>query len=217
MKFQNPEYLKSMQERYDQDPEAITRKRMHDLKFSLLWFAKHRLSEDKINSIADTLRDWGFFSAPGSTKYHDNYPGGLFEHSNRVAETLVKLTELLSLKWDDPASPYIIGIFHDLCKTDSYIRKGDGTFKYDDGQTLTGHGDKSVILTQKLGIDLTFEEIHCIRWHMGAYEGESNWNALGKAIEEYPNVLYTHMADMVDSRDIHSSLPVLPVYWTPQD
>ena len=40
----------------------------------------------------------------------------------------------------------------------------------------------------------------CIRWHMGAYDDEKNWNILGRAIEEYPNVLYTHTADMIASR-----------------
>ena len=33
------------------------------------------------------------------------------------------------------------------------------------------------------------EEIACIRWHMGAFEKDTNlWNYYGKAIEKYPNV-----------------------------
>lgn len=35
---------------------------------------------------------------------------------------------------------------------------------------------------------------------MGAYDDKSVWNNLGAAIEQYPNVLYTHTADMVASR-----------------
>ena len=54
-------------------------------------------------------------------------------------------------------------------------------------------------MAQKL-FDLTEEEMLCIRWHMGAYDESKNWNILGNAIEKYPNVLYTHTADMIASR-----------------
>ena len=65
---------------------------------------------------------------------------------------------------------------------------------------LPGHGDKSVIMLSKY-ITLTDEEIACIRWHMGAYEKDTTmWNYYGKAIEKYPNVLYTHTADMIASK-----------------
>ena len=50
-------------------------------------------------------------------------------------------------------------------------------------------------------ITLTFEEIVCIRWHMGAYETDTKmWDYYGKAIEKYPNVLFAHTADMIASR-----------------
>ena len=54
-------------------------------------------------------------------------------------------------------------------------------------------------MTQKI-IDLTEEEVLCIRWHMGAYDEKENWNILGRAIEQFPNVLYTHTADMIAAR-----------------
>lgn len=62
-----------------------------------------------------------FFTAPASTKYHGNYEGGLFDHSFAVAEFLVQLTEDNHLTWKNPRSPYIVGMFHDLCKIDQYI------------------------------------------------------------------------------------------------
>lgn len=62
------------------------------------------------------------------------------------------------------------------------------------------HGALSVILAQRL-ISLTKEEIACIRWHMGAFEHDlTMWNYYGSAIEMYPNVLYSHTADMIASR-----------------
>lgn len=71
---------------------------------------------------------------------------------------------------------------------------------YNVDSILPGHGDKSVIMLSKY-ITLTDEEIACIRWHMGAYEKDTTmWNYYGKAIEKYPNVLYTHTADMIASK-----------------
>ena len=50
---------------------------------------------------------------------------------------------------------------------------------------------------------LTDEEIACIRWHMGAYERDTKmWEYYGRAIEKYPNVLFTHTADMIASKII---------------
>ena len=64
---------------------------------------------------------------------------------------------------------------------------------------LTGHGEKSVILALQ-NIRLTDEEIMCIRYHMGAYESEKIWSNLGQAIRRYPNILWTHTADMLASQ-----------------
>ena len=143
----------------------------------------------------------GFFDAPASTKYHGAYPGGLFDHSLEVGRALVLLTEKLSLTWEKPSSPYIVGMFHDLCKCDAYkINFETCKIDFNSEMIISGHGDKSIIEAQKF-ISLTDEEIACIRWHMGAYETDTKmWNYYGKAIEKYPNVLYTHTADMIASK-----------------
>lgn len=153
------------------------------------------------NELCQQLDKMGFFEAPASTKYHGNYPGGLFDHSYHVTKALLILTEKLSLHWDNPRSPYIIGMLHDLCKCDNYVLNASGSYDYAKNLPLTGHGDKSVILAGQM-IALTDEEILCIRWHMGAYDDKENWNHLGAAIEKYPNVLYTHTADMIAARVI---------------
>jgi len=141
----------------------------------------------------------GFFDAPASSKYHGNYPGGLFNHSFTVTKYLLSLTRRLELKWCKCRSPYVIGMFHDLCKCDQYICKADDTYEYNKNLVLPGHGEKSVILAQRI-ISLTEEEMLCIRWHMGAFDEKDMWDKYGKAIELYPNVLFTHTADMMASR-----------------
>lgn len=155
-----------------------------------------------IESLKDyykVLHDKGFFDAPASTKYHGNYKGGLFDHSANVAIALKTMTDKLNLKWEREESPLIVGMLHDLCKIDQY-KYEDDTYKWDDSPVIKGHGLKSVIYAQKLGIQLTDEEIACIVYHMGAFCPKEEWNDYGEAISKYPNVLWTHTADMVASR-----------------
>lgn len=154
----------------------------------------------QVGNIAE-FEKIGFFTAPASTKFHGAYEGGLFDHSLEVTKSLVNLTEKLGLKWERPQSPYIVGMFHDICKCDIYVWDIEtDKYKYNNDQIIPGHGEKSIIMLQKY-IVLTDEEIACIRWHMGAYETDPKmWEYYGRAIETYPNVLYTHTADMIASR-----------------
>lgn len=142
----------------------------------------------------------GFFTKPASIHHHGRYEGALFDHSLCVTGALLTYTEKLKLRWDRPESPYIVGMFHDLCKVDNYIKLVDNEhWEYNNATILPGHGEKSVILLQRF-MSLTDEEIYCIRWHMGAFDEKSNWNSYGQAVTRYPNVLYTHTADMYAAR-----------------
>lgn len=143
------------------------------------------------------LFDNGFTKAPASTKWHGAYEGGLYDHSLAVTEELLKFTRHLSLEWQREESPYIVGMFHDLCKIDQYKLVSE-TWTYDEDTLLKGHGDKSVMLLSQF-MTLTEEEILCIRYHMGAYETD-NWKQFDLAIKKYPNVLFTHTADMLASK-----------------
>ena len=148
------------------------------------------------------LRENGYFTMPASTKYHGAYPGGLYDHSKAVTNRLRQLTFDNDLKWMRPESPIIVGMFHDLCKCDQYqyVNKGDGNYayEYNTGTMLKGHGSKSVLILSHLMM-LTEEEMLCIRYHMGAYEKEE-WAEFDMAIRRYPNVLWTHMSDMLASK-----------------
>ena len=160
--------------------------------------------------MLQTLTLGGFFDAPASTKYHGNYPGGLLAHSYSVAKFLVQLTEDNHLTWKSPRSPFIVGMFHDLCKIDQYRHPAsrliaDGVtvmdsfkWEYNPDTLLKGHGDKSIMLLSQF-YTLTEEEIMCIRYHMGAFTDKSEWNDYTRAVRQYPNVLWTHQADMLAS------------------
>lgn len=166
-------------------------KKFYEL-FEKIWDKRH------VNILFDELDRLDFFTAPASTKYHGNYEGGLFDHSYEVTMCLLELTEKLGLEWEYPRSPYVVGMLHDVCKCDQYQKTADG-YMYRNDLLLPGHGDKSVMIIQKF-LTLNEEELLCIRWHMGAYDDKENWNTLGRAIEKYPNVLWTHTADMMASR-----------------
>lgn len=160
--------------------------------------------------MVDWLMNKGFFAAPASTKFHGAYEGGLFDHSLSVARHLVGLTESCRLKWSDLRSPYVVGMFHDLCKIDQYrhqvfsqsLSGEDITdsfhWEYNPHTVLKGHGEKSVMLLSQF-YRLTEEEILCIRYHMGAFTDREEWNDYTGAIHLYPNVLWTHQADMLAS------------------
>lgn len=162
------------------------------------------------DDMMDYLWDNGFFTAPASTKYHGNHEGGLLEHSDMVTRFLVVLTKDNHLTWMNPRSPYIVGMFHDLCKIDQYRHPAsdlvvDGVllpdpskWEYNPDTLLKGHGDKSVMLLSQF-YTLTEEEIMCIRYHMGAFTDKSEWNDYTRAVSQYPNVLWTHQADMLAS------------------
>lgn len=160
--------------------------------------------------VKKDLLDKGFFTAPASTKYHGNYEGGLFDHSYMVARYLKKLTEDCRLDWQNPRSPLLVGMFHDLCKIDQYrhpvigesmdgtIFYAEGVREYNPDTLLKGHGDKSVMVLAQY-FKLTEEEIMCIRYHMGAFCDKSERNDYTRAVHKYTNVLWTHQADMFAS------------------
>lgn len=155
--------------------------------------------------MLDWLVNKGFFEAPASTKYHGAHEGGLYQHSVSVMKFLVQLTRDNGLHWQDERSPYIVGMFHDLCKIDQYkatdytvVPKNPILYQYNTDTLLKGHGEKSVMLLSQF-YRLTEEEICCIRYHMGAFTPTEEWNDYTGAIHAYPNVLWTHHADMLAS------------------
>lgn len=159
------------------------------------------------------LIDNGFFVKPAAISQHGNYTGGLFDHSFSVMTALVDMTNKFNIPWGNSRSPYIVGMFHDLCKMDDYIDEnaadivimGTGSpisanpkWNYNKSTILKGHGNKSVMMLAQF-LSLTEEEIYCISFHMGAYETD-RWNEFDAAIRKYQTVLWTHTADMYASK-----------------
>ena len=165
------------------------------------------------DDMMEYLMAYGFFTAPASTKYHGNYEGGLLNHSRMVTEYLLALTQANHLIWRKARSPFIVGMFHDLCKIDQYrhpIKEtlyvgseettiyDEQAWEYNPNTLVKGHGDKSVILLSQ-HMTLTEEESMCILYHMGAFTDREQWRSFTDAVHRFPNVLWTHQADMIAS------------------
>lgn len=172
----------------------------------------------------DDLMAWlersDFYTAPASTRFHGNYPGGLLEHSLNVYDCLTNLAVVRCSDLNIPKdSVAIAALFHDVTKANYYVVstrnvKDDVTgiwhkepcYKTDDKLPL-GHGEKSVIILQSF-IKLTRDEIFAIRWHMGGFDSAVKGGdfSLNKAFELCPLAVMTHLADMeatylIESRD----------------
>lgn len=134
------------------------------------------------------LQELGFFEAPASTKFHLNEEEGLVLHSLNLCHVALKVRESM-IELDDslreflPKDSVIIStLLHDVCKADIYKRAikrqknayGMWTdvpgYDVDYSNFPVGHGEKSVIVLLRSGLDLTDDEIIAIRWHMQAWD-----------------------------------------------
>jgi hypothetical protein len=153
------------------------------------------------------LMSTDFFTAPGSTRFHDSYPGGLAEHSANVFNELVRLLKAYPEVKVSAETAAIVTLLHDVCKANCYKvemrnRKNEHgqwiqvpVYTFQEDFAFGGHGSKSVYLIQKF-MKLTDEEAVAINCHMGVENG--NW-AVNDAFREYPLAFLVHTADMAST------------------
>lgn len=184
---------------YEQNHPPFTNKPcalMKDKFVSLL----NATGRQGINSVITYLEKVGFFEAPASINRHLSYEGGLVEHSLNVYRMAMMLREQMILMKPDTAeqltkeSITIAALLHDVCKANIYKqakkwRKDEqnrweqyDTYEADYSRFPLGHGEKSVIMLLRLGLQLTNDEVLAIRWHMGA------WNLPFQSYEDKCNI-----------------------------
>lgn len=168
------------------------------------------------------LESSDFFSAPASGRYHNNYKGGLCEHSLNVfycLERKIRLMETMFPKFPVYSRETLIiaALLHDFAKINFYRptarnqkvycpngSKFDqfGAFEWEtvigyeveDSAPLT-HGEKSMVGVMRY-INLSKAEMYAIRWHMGFTEPSEHYNCIRDAYELYRLCLALHEADM---------------------
>lgn len=176
-----------------------------------LSLVKENVKREGVNNLLDWLQKTNFFTDPASTKYHSNYEGGLCKHSLNVYSRLIKLLQdEYGDKWQEKCSmesAVIIGLFHDICKVDTYAVnmrnvKEDGCwvqkpYYVTEDNLPFGHGEKSVYILNSF-IRLTREEAMCINWHMGEYDLRAKaGQSLSNVYYRFPLAFLTHVADVM--------------------
>ena len=160
-----------------------------------------------IENVIDWLESTDFFEAPASTQYHENYTGGLCEHSLKVYDTFEKLHQAFNLDININ-SIIIMSLLHDVCKAGCYHKEKKNVkigqnwtqvdyWKFDDNNPI-GHGHKSVIEIQKTGFILTDLEINSIVAHMNGYE-ESKYFSASNVYSKDNLTLWLHVADLISA------------------
>ena len=143
---------------------------------------------ENIDYVIEDLEALGFFTAPASVRNHFNFPGGLVQHSLNVYDAAMavrrQMCELRPSLADElpEASIAIAALLHDVCKAELYtmvnrkrkneIGMWEDVKEYQIGYENfpMGHGEKSVIMLLRSGLDLEDAEALAIRWHMGPWE-----------------------------------------------
>jgi hypothetical protein len=82
---------------------------------------------------------------------------------------------------------------------EAMVKQTDNGYDYRNDDPFPGHGEKSLLVLLP-HLQLTDEEIMCIRYHMGAFVDQKEWTYYSKACKKYANVLYAHTADMLASQ-----------------
>ncbi len=145
-----------------------------------------------MDKVLEYLRNSDFYYAPSSSKYHSNYQGGLLDHSILVLSVAMELREaMIKMKPElevrlSVENVIVSALLHDVCKISFYKPKNKWKkdendnwityLGYDIEDTFPiGHGEKSVILLQWLGLELTADEMLAIRYHMGLWSNSIDY------------------------------------------
>ncbi len=170
-------------------------------EFSELY--KANISRQGCEELLSWLEKTDFFTAPASTRFHLNEPGGLVRHSLNVAKVMLEYED------ENRESLAICGLLHDLCKANYYKMsqrnvKNEQTgawekvpyYQVEDAFPY-GHGEKSVYLIERF-LRLKPAEAVAIRWHMGGFDEAVKGGsfAIGHAFEKYPLAVKLHIADI---------------------
>lgn len=181
-----------------------------------------KLETVNVPQLLQYLEGTDFYTAPASTQYHCGYKGGLCQHSLNVYYALTQLANTFTPNMYSVDSLILVGLFHDLSKTNFYepyvmnkkIYGPQGTkhdnlgtfdwiaeehFKVKDAKErfLAGtHEENSFILLSQFA-GLSIEEISAILWHHGGVGNGANVGPdLTGVYNRYPLATLLHMADM---------------------
>lgn len=172
-----------------------------------------------IENIVKWLDESDFKFAPASTQYHNCIRGGLLAHSLQVYYHMYDFNNLIQFFDLQNDTIIITALLHDVCKIDTYNTSYRNT-KNEEGQWVKvpyftvdeklpfGHGEKSVYLLLKHGLETTMIEDMMIRSHMGSFRDNQYLNDVSHRFSKCPQSIVLHFADMLSTYTTES--PDLP-------
>lgn len=130
-------------------------------------FLLDNVKRNGIENVKDYLEKNDFFNMPSSLHRHHNWEGGLTQHCLGVYDRFSQTGPSLP-----PESIILTSLLHDVCKARKLYKnkKGEWKERVEDQLHIPGHGNRSVKILEKLGLELTPEEKKAIRWHMGGWK-----------------------------------------------
>jgi len=156
----------------------------YDQRYHGLIDLVHRREKEVRDFIRFLEEETSWLSSPASTRFHNDFEGGLLSHSVSVAETLLKIKGILAPGIDDE-SCVICGVFHDVGTVGvagkpyylpNHDREGAGKTgrKYIVNPRVVpmGLAVRSLFLVSQF-ISLTEEEAQAIAYHDGQYIQEN--------------------------------------------
>ncbi|WP_303029918.1 HD domain-containing protein [uncultured Duncaniella sp.] len=177
---------------------------------------------ENVEYVIEDLETYGFFEAPASARNHFNHPGGLVQHSLNVYDAAMMLREGIIKNRPDmekrlPVDSVILAsLLHDVCKANIYRlvsrkRKNEigmweevEEYEVNYSQLPIGHGEKSVVMLLRMGLDLEDDEICAIRWHMGPWAVDTSSieqdKSYRQSILNSPLLPLIHTADTIASQ-----------------
>jgi len=170
--------------------------------------------EQQINRCITWLEGTDFFTAPGSTRYHDSHPGGLYKHSIRTFNIIMELIKTPIFSSVEIIDAAIVALVHDWCKIGiykSYLRnvKNEDTGQWEkvpayekvDSPRPFGHTGGSLYVSQQF-IKMSMPMALAITWHMGRWNVvEGDYNDLTLSNKLYPIVHLLQFADQLSITD----------------
>jgi len=180
------------------------------------------VKRDGMDKFIDFLENkTDFKTAPASTKFHMNYPGGLTEHTLNVLRFTRHAQNMVQVPNMSADSITLVAILHDLCKVNYYKKEEvfDKEYKNQtnqwrmmevwgvDDKIPLGHGEKSVILAVRY-LPLTLEEMAAIRWHMawsdqGVHSFYPSGAPFKTSLDKYPLLKLLILGD--EMAELHES------------
>ena len=177
---------------------------------------------ENVEYVIEDLETYGFFEAPASARNHFNHPGGLVQHSLNVYDAAMMLREGIIKSRPDmekrlPVDSVILAsLLHDVCEANIYRlvsrkRKNEigmweevEEYEVNYSQLPIGHGEKSVVMLLRMGLDLEDDEICAIRWHMGPWAVDTSSieqdKSYRQSILNSPLLPLIHTADTIASQ-----------------